>query len=79
MSARFITGRHIQQVGEAWIYPNTEGTLKQSSLLTIQGYLNKRRTTVQNYVLTTNIYQECLHSRGTSTSWKILTWWKNGE
>jgi ribonucleotide reductase beta subunit family protein with ferritin-like domain len=71
MYARFITGRHIQQVGEEWIYPNTEETLKQANLLTIQEYLNKRRKTVQNYVLTTNIFQECLNStRGTSTSWK---------
>jgi hypothetical protein len=70
MCARFITGRHIQQVGEEWIYPNTEETLKQANLLTIQEYLNKRRKTVQNYVLTTNIFQECLKSRGTSASWK---------
>jgi hypothetical protein len=70
MCARFITGRHTQQIGEERIYPNTEATLKQANLLTIQEYLNKRRQTVKDYVSTTNIFQICQNSKGTSTSWK---------
>jgi hypothetical protein len=35
MCARFITGRHIQQIDEEWIYSNTQETIKQANLLTI--------------------------------------------
>jgi hypothetical protein len=77
MCARFITGRHIQQIGEEWIHPNNQETLKQAYLLTIQEYINKRRQTVKDYVSTTNIFQICQNSKGTSTSRKKLTWWEN--
>jgi hypothetical protein len=70
MCARFITGRHIQQIGEEWIYPNTQETLQQANLLTIQEYIHKRRQTVKDYVTATNIFQICQDSKGTSTSWK---------
>jgi hypothetical protein len=79
MCASFITGQHIKLIGEEWVYPRTEDTLKSAKLLTIEDYINKRKDTVKNYLLTTNIFQQCQRSKGTSTSWKKLTWWKNVE
>jgi hypothetical protein len=77
MCARFITGQHIKLIGEEWVYPRTEDILKQATLLTMEEYICKRRNTVKNYILSTNIFRQCQNSKGTSTSWKKLTWWEN--
>jgi hypothetical protein len=79
MCARFITGQHIKLIGEEWVYPRTEEVLKNATLLTIEEYISKRRNTVKTYVFSTNIFRQCQNSKGTSTSWKKLTWWENVE
>jgi hypothetical protein len=39
MCARFITGRHIKLENGVWEYPNTETTLLEANLLTIDQYI----------------------------------------
>jgi hypothetical protein len=77
MCSRFITGRHIKLIGEERVYPSTEDSLKKAKLLTIEEYLSKRKNIVKKYALSTNIFQQCQSLKGTSTSWKKLTWWEN--
>jgi hypothetical protein len=47
MCARYITGRHMKLENGVLIYPNTEISLQEANLLTIDKYTLKRKKTVE--------------------------------
>jgi hypothetical protein len=77
MCARHITGRHIKLENDVWEYPSTEITLQQANLLTIEQYINKRKKTVEKYIQTQQIYEECVISKANSQTSRKLVWWKS--
>ena len=76
--ARYITHRHIRQDTETgeWSYPNTETTLEEAGLWTIEEYIERRRNTVMNYVKERAIYRRCKNSHPVALSSRKATWWE---
>jgi hypothetical protein len=61
--ARHITHRHIRKLAnsEIWIYPNMELVLKDSGLLPLQEYIQKRKTTLLRWAQNRDIYHTARH------------------
>jgi hypothetical protein len=75
MCARYISGRHIRLENKTWVYPNTEITLKQANLLTIDKDIEKRKKKVENYVHTLQICDECKNFKANCQTGRKLVWW----
>jgi hypothetical protein len=75
--SRYITGRHIRLVNDVWIYPDSAVTLEMADLLPIEEYIEKRKSTVCEYTMSTDIFKRCetigAHSRISNQK----VWWKN--
>ena len=51
-AVRYITGYHIKKKRDEWEYPNHQQLLKESKLLPIEKYLERRRGTLRKYLET---------------------------
>ena len=73
--ARHITRTHIRQEEEdgTWIYPSSEGVLKEAGLDTIEEYIQKRRDTVEAFAQFRPLYEACKNSTPLRNH---AVWWK---
>lgn len=55
-SSRYITGRHIRLVNGVWKYPDSNVRLEMADVLPKEEYIKKRKSTVCEYSLSTDIY-----------------------
>jgi hypothetical protein len=60
-----------------WNYPSSKETLETAGLLTINDYIEKRKTTVSAYVKTTTIFNECKERTPSTQNSNQIVWWKN--
>ena len=77
--ARYITGRHINLVGEEWEYPSSIETLEEADLLTIEESIRQRKETILGFAETLPILQECIDVSNMTKNNRTLTWWKKEE
>jgi hypothetical protein len=76
----YITGTHIRPdpsnpEGKRWICPPSEGVLEEAGLLPIQDYIAQRRKSVENYIVTRPIYEQCLQSKPIARNLRQSVWW----
>jgi hypothetical protein len=75
--ARFITGQHIRQnEDKSWTCPPSAYVLNLAGLLPIQEYIEKRRKSVEPYVFSRPIYQQCVQSRPLARNANRAVWWQ---
>ena len=79
--ARHITGRNIRQdtVTGEWIYPDSETTLREAGLWTVEEYIERRRNTVMKFAQGRSIYRRCKDSRPVSSSTHRAVWWEHSN
>ena len=76
--ARFITGCFITKEEDGtWIFPETKKTLQLAHLLTVDDYITKRRDTIFNYAMGTEIYSKCKSAADIFKSDNKLEWWRD--
>ena len=62
--ARFISKRHIKPNDDGiWNYPPSDSVLDDACLFSIETCIQRRRTTISNFVKNRPIYQRCLWTR----------------
>ena len=76
--ARFITGRFITKLeDDTWVCPDTKTTLEMADLLPIEEYIERRKNTISEYAISTNIFHDCIQKSKYIKSDNSLEWWKN--
>jgi Reverse transcriptase (RNA-dependent DNA polymerase) len=72
--ARYITGRHITMKDNVWTYPDTKSTLELADLLTLEEYIEKRKSTIFGFAENLQIYKNCEMSNNNKGR-NNLVWW----
>jgi hypothetical protein len=75
--ARHITGRNIRQDMETgeWTCPDSETTLREAGLWTIEEYIERRKNTVMKFAQGRSIYRRCIKSQPIANSTHRAVWW----
>ena len=74
--ARYITGQHIRENDDgSWTCPNSERTLEEAGLWTVEEYIERRRSTVMGYAVERSIYRRCTDSKPIASNVNQLVWW----
>jgi hypothetical protein len=58
-------------------HSSTQETIKISKLLTIEQYIQRRKTTISSYIKDTKIYDNCQLTIPASRKTKCAVWWDN--
>jgi hypothetical protein len=75
--ARYITEQHIRQnKDESWTCPPSAYVLNLTGFLPIQEYIKNRRKSVEKYVFSRPIYQQCVQSRPLARNANRAVWWQ---
>jgi hypothetical protein len=77
-----MTGKHIRPdpndiEGKTWICPPIAGVLEEIGLLPVQQCILQKRATLQNYVNSRPIYEQCLRSRAIVRNLRQSFLWKH--
>jgi hypothetical protein len=78
--ARRLTGRYPRPIsGDGddgdWILPSITETLRIAGLFTMEEYLNRRRTYLEQYSQQLQILHECQNALQTENPTRLIFWW----
>ena len=76
-AVRYMTGSHIQKIGDGWEYPNHEDLLKKCRLFPIDVYLERRRGTLREYLMKyrNNLLQKAIETKKNCRNVHKILWW----